>query len=133
MAFQTTALPVLPGVTSQTTANPSLGSLEDLYPETFGGVRSYYFCHFKSHDSIHDQLHILLVVLILYVSQDREHTWDAPVKSPNSTLYLQVPLGAVIYWDDATKQRLLFENFVFSEQTKGNLDFRPNVYFVVKF
>lgn len=33
--------------------------------------------------------------------------------SSHATLYLQVPLGAVLCWDDATKQRLLFESFVF--------------------
>lgn len=39
MAFQATVLPVIPGIMSRTTAIPSLGNLQDLYPETFGGVR----------------------------------------------------------------------------------------------
>ena len=38
MTFQCTALPVLPGIMSRTTAIPSLGNLQDLYPENFGGV-----------------------------------------------------------------------------------------------
>ena len=39
-AFQATSLPVIPGVVSRTTAIPSLGNLQDLYPEKFGGVSS---------------------------------------------------------------------------------------------
>lgn len=38
-----------------------------------------------------------------------------------STLYLQVPVGAVFLWDDTTKQRLLFESFVLCGQTEGNM------------
>ncbi len=37
-AFQATVLPAIPGVISRTTAIPSLGNLQDLYPEKFGGV-----------------------------------------------------------------------------------------------
>lgn len=54
--------------------------------------------------------------------QDKVLSWNPPELSPScrSTLYLQVPLSAVLSWDDATKQRLLFESFVFSGQTEGN-------------
>lgn len=38
-SFQATVLPVIPGIMSRTTAIPSLGNLQDLYPETYGGVR----------------------------------------------------------------------------------------------
>lgn len=37
-AFQATALPVTPGIVNRTTVVPSVGNLQDLYPEKFGGV-----------------------------------------------------------------------------------------------
>ncbi len=43
--------------------------------------------------------------------------------SPNfhGTLYIQISLSSVLCWDDATRQRLLFESFVLCGQTEGNL------------
>ena len=36
--FQSTSLPVMPGMISRPTSIPSMGNLQELYPETFGGV-----------------------------------------------------------------------------------------------
>ena len=38
MAFQSTVLPVVPGIVSRPTTIPPVGDLRDNYPETFGGV-----------------------------------------------------------------------------------------------
>ena len=38
MTFQSTVLPVIPGIVSRPTAIPTVGNLLDIYPETFGGV-----------------------------------------------------------------------------------------------
>ena len=52
--------------------------------------------------------------------QDYVLHWK-PVLSANATLYLQVALSALLCWDDATKQRVLFESFVLSGQTDGKM------------
>ena len=38
MAFQSTVLPVMPGIVSRPTTIPPVGDLRDNYPETYGGV-----------------------------------------------------------------------------------------------
>ncbi len=38
MVFQSTVLPVVPGIVARPTPIPTVGSLQELYPETFGGV-----------------------------------------------------------------------------------------------
>ena len=43
----------------------------------------------------------------------------SPSQPKGPPLYLQVPLCAVLTWDSATRQRLLFEVFVLSSQTDG--------------
>ena len=37
-----------------------------------------------------------------------------------TALYLQAPLAAVLSWDNATRQRLLFEGFILNGQAEGN-------------
>ncbi len=38
MTFQPTTLPAMPGIVSRPTPIPTVGNLQDVYPETFGGV-----------------------------------------------------------------------------------------------
>ena len=73
------------------------------------------------------QVHRPLCMLPHFSSilQDYALSWDAsssppPLGSHGGSLYLQAPLCAVLTWDSATRQRLLFEAFVLTGQAEGS-------------
>ncbi|XP_064396222.1 spatacsin-like isoform X6 [Halichondria panicea] len=90
MTFQPTALPAMPGIVSRPTPIPTVGNLQDVYPETFGGD------YLLSRDSA-------------------SSSSDVGVCAP----YLQVGVAAVMEWDTPTRERVLFEGLVLTSKTDG--------------